>query len=34
MFALTGAGISAAVIGMASYMIIKTSQEINKENAL
>ena len=28
MIALTGAGISMAVIGMSSYMIIKTSQEL------
>ena len=28
MIALTGAGISIAVIGMSAYMIIKTSQEL------
>jgi len=30
MVALTGAGISLAVIGMASYMIVKTSREIKE----
>lgn len=30
MIALTGAGISIAVIGMSAYMIIKTSQELEK----
>lgn len=31
MIALTGAGISVAVIGMSAYMIIKTSQELEAE---
>ena len=30
MIALTGAGISVAVIGMSAYMIIKTSQELER----
>ena len=33
MIALTGAGISMAVIGMSSYMIIKTSQELENTRA-
>lgn len=33
MIALTGAGISMAVIGMSSYMIIKTSQELENPRA-
>ena len=32
MIMLTGAGISMAVVGMSAYMIIKTSEELKKQN--